>query len=61
MARVYFTDDLMEAHLDELTSRQQPDGGWPLAWEPPGPGAALEWRGRVTVDALLTMQAWDRL
>jgi hypothetical protein len=61
MARVYFTDDLMEAHLDELASRQQPDGGWPLAWEPPGPGAALEWRGRVTVDALLTMQAWGRL
>ena len=33
----------------------------PRSWEPPGPGATLEWRGRPTVEALLTLRRWGRL
>ncbi len=46
IARPAFSDDLIAAHLDDLASRQQPDGGWPITWQAPGPGAAIEWRGR---------------
>jgi hypothetical protein len=56
-----FADELLQAHLDELESEQQDDGGWPLSWEPPGPGAVYEWRGRVTLEALLTLRAYARL
>jgi hypothetical protein len=58
MARGLFTDDLIEAHLDHLAAEQQDDGGWPLTWHPPGEGAAIEWRGRVTLEALLLLH-WN--
>lgn len=44
-ARALFPAAAVEAHLDALVAAQQPDGGWPLTWEPPGPAAELEWRG----------------
>jgi hypothetical protein len=37
------------------------DGGWPIAWEPPGPAAASAWRAIVTIEALRTLDANDRL
>jgi hypothetical protein len=61
IARSAFPDALLEAHLDALAARQQPDGGWPIAFEPPGPGAACEWRGRWTLDALGVLRAWHRI
>ncbi|GAA1592581.1 hypothetical protein GCM10009742_44170 [Kribbella karoonensis] len=59
--RPLFTDEQLDAHLDRLIADQQSDGGWALTWEPPGPAATLEYRGIVTVGALRTLKAYNRL
>jgi hypothetical protein len=59
--RSLFADDVLDGHLDRLQCHQQPDGGWPLTWEPPGDAALLEWRGIVTLDALRTLVSYGRL
>ena len=59
--RQLFDDAQIEAHLDLLIADQQPDGGWPIRWEPPSQAATLEYRGIVTVGALRTLKAYDRL
>jgi len=56
-----FGGSVIEAHLDDLVQRQQPDGGWPIHWEPPGPGAVHEWRGAWTLEALLVLRAYGRI
>jgi hypothetical protein len=58
--RVLFSDDVLDAHLDRLLADQQPDGGWPISWEPPSEAARLEWRGIVTLDALRTLVSYGR-
>jgi hypothetical protein len=59
--REWFDDDLYQAHLERLESKQQEDGGWPIAWEPPGPASTAAWRAIVTIDALRTLQTNGRL
>jgi len=59
--RDWFDDELYDAHLDKLESEQQEDGGWPIAWEPPGPGSVAAWRAIVTIEALEILQANGRL
>jgi hypothetical protein len=59
--RGLFADDQVEAHLDRLEADQQPDGGWPIRWEPPSAASHLEWRGIFTVSALATLRAYGRL
>ncbi|MEU4606808.1 hypothetical protein AB0F43_27820 [Kribbella sp. NPDC023972] len=59
--RPLFDDAQLEAHLDRLIADQQPDGGWALTWEPPSQAATLEYRGLVTVAALRTLKAYNRL
>ena len=59
--RQLFDDHQIEAHLDRLLADQQDDGGWTLTWEPPGTAATLEYRGIVTVAALRTLKAYNRL
>jgi hypothetical protein len=59
--RDWFDDDLYEAHLDRLESEQEDDGGWPIAWEPPGPASVCAWRAISTIDALRTLDANGRL
>jgi len=59
--RPLFTEAQLEAHLDRLVADQQPDGGWAITWEPPSTAATLEYRGRVTVGALRTLKAYNRL
>ncbi|ROP40144.1 hypothetical protein [Saccharothrix texasensis] len=50
--RALFPADAITAHLDALVSAQGDDGGWSVPWQPPGPAAALEWRGVVTANAV---------
>jgi hypothetical protein len=59
--RDLFDDAVIEAHLDQLVDRQEEDGGWPIAWDPPEGAARAEWRGTWTLDALRTLRAYGRL
>ncbi|GAA3351872.1 hypothetical protein GCM10020358_83200 [Amorphoplanes nipponensis] len=59
--RPLFTDAQLDGHLDHLLADQQPDGGWPLTWEPPSAAARLAWRGMVTLEALRTLDSYGRL
>ncbi|MFH8366499.1 hypothetical protein [Streptomyces sp. NPDC018031] len=61
VARRWFTGDEMKRSLDHLTALQDEDGGWPIRWRGWAPGTALEGRPMVTLDALLTLRAYDRL
>lgn len=58
--RALFSDAVIDRHLDALEARQQPDGGWPIAWPPISPAVELEWRGVVTIGALRTLEAYGR-
>jgi len=57
-ARGWFPDDIIAGHLAALAANQQPDGGWPIAWEPPTPESLLAWRGIRTVSALAALRAY---
>jgi hypothetical protein len=59
--RRLFGPDVIDAFLDALAAAQQPDGGWPITWEPPGPAAVYEYRSWVTIDALRVLRAAGRL
>lgn len=59
--RKIFTDAQINAHLEDLLSHQQPDGGWPILWEPPGEMARREWRAQKTVQALATLRAYGKI
>ncbi len=59
--RRLFSTAQIEAHLDELQSKQQADGGWPILWSPPGEMAKCEWRAQRTIRALVTLRAYGRL
>lgn len=59
--RRLFTDDQIKAHLDALVAQQDPDGGWPIQWEPPAGTARMEWRGYKTVLALTTLHAYGKI
>lgn len=59
--RSLFADEVIEAHLDRAERDQQPDGGWPIAWEPPSEASLLDWRGIVTLQKLRTLVSYGRL
>jgi hypothetical protein len=59
--RSLFTDAQLDGHLDKLARNQQPDGGWPILWDPPSEAARLEWRGIVTLQALRTLTSYGRM
>ncbi|MFO7698454.1 MAG: hypothetical protein R6X16_15045 [Anaerolineae bacterium] len=59
--RDLFTDGQYAGHLDDLASRQQPDGGWPITWSPPGDKAVWSWRAYATVRAIAVLRAWGRV
>jgi hypothetical protein len=61
LARRLFSDELIETHLDALASAQQEDGGWQFNWLTWNPASALEWRGVVTTEAVVTLRAYGRL
>lgn len=59
LARHFFSDAVINAHLDALANAQQEDGGWPINWLVWTPAAELEWRGYVSIDALAILQAYN--
>lgn len=59
--RRFFSDSAVGAALDDLVAGQREDGGWSIDWPPISPGCEVEWRGWVTVAALLTLRANSRL
>ncbi len=61
LARTWFDDGVVEAHLDALERQQEADGGWPIAWEPPSRASRCEWRTIRTVEALRVLSAYGRL
>lgn len=58
--RRLFTDDTIAAHLAALAARQGSDGGWPISWPPVSSASEAEWRGWVTIEALLTLRAYNQ-
>lgn len=60
VARSWFHDDLLAAHIDELERQQQTDGGWPISWDPPSDASRLDWRGIRTVMAVSILSAYGR-
>lgn len=61
LARQLFDDTTINAHLDATLARQQPDGGWPIAWQCVSPSCEWEYRGIVTYQTLKTLRAYGRL
>lgn len=59
LARGCFSDEVINAHLARLAAQQEPDGGWPISWDPPGEEARAEWRGKWTLNALAILKGWD--
>ncbi|MCP2327580.1 hypothetical protein HDA40_006087 [Hamadaea flava] len=58
--RPLFTDAAVDGHLDRLARDQQPDGGWPITWEPPSQASTVEWRGIETLRAMRVLRAYGR-
>ena len=61
VARAWFDDATIDAHLDALAAGQAEDGGWTVAWEAWVAMAGLEWRGWQTIERLKTLRAYGRL
>jgi hypothetical protein len=60
-SRALFTEEQIEADLDQLEEGQQPDGGWMFDFGVWSPGQLGECRGIVTLLALATLDAHGRL
>ena len=58
--RKHFREADIAANLDALIADQQADGGWPITWRAASQSCELEWRGWVTLGALLTLRANGR-
>lgn len=56
-----FEPAAIDAHLEAMAAAQQPDGGWPIAWQAIGAAAERAWRGIETVRAVRTLRAYGRL
>lgn len=57
--RRLFDDETIKRHLAALANRQQDDGGWPISWEAISPAVEIEWRGRMTIEVLRTLDAYE--
>jgi hypothetical protein len=56
--RKLFDDETLRLHLTALARRQQADGGWAINWDPISPVVDYEWRGRLTIDALVSLRGY---
>ena len=60
--RKFLPQEQIDAHLEDLIRRQEPDGGWPVTWQlPPGDASRSEWRGRLTFEAVSWLVAYGRV
>jgi hypothetical protein len=60
LARPFFEERVIEAHLAHLAASQRDDGGWTFNWLAWSPAAEREWRGHMTVEALRILRANGR-
>jgi hypothetical protein len=60
-SRALFSAEQIEAGLDALERGQADDGGWTFDWLAWSDGQSVEWRGSVTLRALATLGAHDRI
>ena len=60
-SRRLFSAEQINAELRRLEDGQREDGGWTFEWLAWSPGQTVEWRGIVTVRALLTLRAHGRI
>jgi hypothetical protein len=60
-SRGLFSEDQIEAHLDAVESEQQPDGGWMFDWLAWSPAQTTDWRGNVTLRALIWLRDNGRI
>ncbi len=60
-SRTLFSQDQIDADLERLAQGQQDDGGWTFDWLAWSAGQSVEWRGGVTLRALLKLAAHGRL
>lgn len=54
-------DAEVQRHLDLVESEQQEDGGWTFDWRAWSPAQTTEWRGNVTIRALVWLADNGRL
>ncbi len=60
-SRELLSDEQIEAHLDAVESEQQQDGGWMFDWRAWSPAQTTDWRGNVTLRALIWLHDNGRL
>jgi hypothetical protein len=60
-SRALFTQAQIDADLDQLERGQQDDGGWTFDWLAWSAGQSVEWRGAVTLRALIKLAEHGRL
>jgi hypothetical protein len=60
-SRALFEEAQIEAHLDAVESEQQQDGGWMFDWAAWSPAQTADWRGNVTIRALIWLRDNARL
>jgi hypothetical protein len=61
IARRWFDDATIEAHLDATVAEQQDDGGWTVPWAFWTPATEPEWRSIQTVERLRVLRAYGRV
>ncbi|MEC0371397.1 hypothetical protein [Paenibacillus chibensis] len=57
----WIADADVQRHLDEWIRHQQADGGWTMSFPALSPGNEAEWRSLITLDRLVTLQAYGRM
>jgi hypothetical protein len=60
-SRALFPAETIEADLDRLESTQRDDGGWMFDWLAWSPAQTTDWRGNVTIRALLALREHGRI
>jgi hypothetical protein len=61
VARRWFDDATIDAHLEATAAARKDDGGWTVPWEIWAPAAGPEWRGIVTVEKLRVLRAYGKV